>query len=87
MNTNTTSTPNPLLTPFENAVVRLHARYLRGDNFRGAARLIIRAKLQLKFVLVRALQQQWDSFSPELLCVVCNCKNTRDNAETCEDHA
>jgi hypothetical protein len=49
---------NNLLTPFENAIVRLHRRYLVGDNYRAAARLVIRAKLQFKFTLVRALQQQ-----------------------------
>ena len=78
---------NQLLTPFENAIVRLHRRYLVGDNYRAAARLVIRAKLQFKFTLVRALQQQWDSFVPEPRCVVCNCLNTRVNAETCDDHA
>jgi hypothetical protein len=40
---------NNLLTPFENAIVRLHRRYLVGDNYRAAARLVIRAKLQFKF--------------------------------------
>ena len=78
---------NALLTPFENAIVRLHRRYLSGDIHRGAARLIIRAKMQFKFTLVRALQQQWDSFTPEPKCVVWKCKNTRVNAETCDDHA
>ncbi len=78
---------NQLLTPFENAIVRLHRRYLVGDNYRAAARLVIRAKMQFKFTLVRALQQQLDTFTPEPRCVVCNCKNTRINNETCQDHS
>ena len=77
---------NQLLTPFENAIVRLHRRYLMGDNYRAAARLVIRAKLQFKFTLVRALQQQLDTFTPEPRCVVCKCNNTRTNNETCHDH-
>lgn len=78
---------NPLLTPFENAIVRLHRRYLVGDNFRGAARLVIRAKLQMKFTLVRALQQQLDTFTPDPKCVVCGCRNFKTNNETCTDHS
>ena len=85
-NHQTIDSMNQLLTPFENAIVRLHRRYLVGDNYRAAARLVIRAKLQFKFTLVRALQQQLDTFTPEPRCVVCNCRNTRTNNETCHDH-
>ena len=78
---------NPILTPFENAIVRLHRRYLVADNWRAAARLVIRAKMQFKFTLVRALQQQMDTFTPEPKCVVCNCRNNKNNNETCNEHA
>jgi hypothetical protein len=76
---------------WDEAVMRLHRRYIAAGKMKRATRLIIRAKLQLKFALVRKLQQQSDALVAAMnvapRCVVCRCNNIAFDGPVCNEHA
>lgn len=76
---------------WDEAVMRLHRRYIAAGKMKRANKLVFRAKLQLKFALVRKLQQQSDaliaSFNNAPRCVVCNCNNIAFDGPLCNEHA
>jgi hypothetical protein len=76
---------------WDDAVMRLHRRYLAAGKIKRATRLIFRAKLQLKFALVRKMQQQSDALIEAMnhapKCVVCRCNNIAFDGPVCNEHA
>jgi hypothetical protein len=76
---------------WDEAVMRLHRRYIAAGKMKRATRLILRAKLQLKFALVRKLQQQSDALVAAMnvapRCVVCRCNNIAFDGPVCNEHA
>ena len=76
---------------WDDAVMRLHRRYIAAGKMKRATRLIFRAKLQLKFALVRKMQQQSDALIEAMnnapKCVVCRCNNIAFNGPVCNEHA
>jgi hypothetical protein len=75
---------------WDEAVMRLHRRYIAAGKMKRANKLVFRAKLQFKFALVRKLQQQSDalvaSFNNAPRCVVCNCNNIAFDGPVCIEH-